>query len=132
MSLVQKDYILRLIEAAGAALRRALRRKSGGDLEGARQEIATSTAELLGPAAELLNRVDAATAIDLMADPRRVVLWASLMSVDAAVLRAMNKIAAAESLEHRSADLLNELDRRDYPLDAQTAALLAQLPAADS
>jgi len=132
MSLVQKDYILRLIETAGAALRRALRRKSDGDLDGARQEIAISTAELLGPAAELLNRVDAATAIDLLADPRRVVLWASLMSVDAAVLRAMKRIEAAESLEQRSAALLNELDRREYPLDAQTAALLAQLPAADS
>lgn len=132
MSLVQKDYILRIIEAAGAALRRALRRKSGGDFDGARQEIAASTADLLGPAAELLNRVDAATAIDLLADPRRVVLWASLMSVDAAVLRAMKQISAAESLERRASDLLHELDRRDFPLDAQTAALLAQLPAIDS
>jgi hypothetical protein len=132
MSLVQKDYILRIIEAAGAALRRALRRKAGGDLEGARQEIASSTADLLGPAAELLNRVDASTAIDLMADPRRVVLWASLMTVDAAVLRAMKQIEAAEALEQRSADLLNELDQRDYPMDAQTAALLARLPAEES
>jgi len=108
MSLVQKDYILRLIESIAAAVARVLKRKEAGDLVGARRELDIAIGELLGPSARLAPMMDSRTAAQLVADSRRITAWATLLREDADLLRLMWRDAEASGTERRALELLLE------------------------
>jgi hypothetical protein len=133
MSLVQRDYILRLIEAMGAAVARALRRRLEGDLAGARREVQMACSELLGALGPLAERLDARTAADLVGDPRRVAMWGRLQAVDADLLQDMGRTTEAAAAARRALELLLESTLRDPMADGDTRsvvdALRARVPA---
>ena len=108
MGLYQRDYILRMIEAVGATLRRALKRRDEGDLAGARQDIAFTIGEILGPSAGMVPLVDSSTAVDLMSDPARMALYAQLLEADADLLAGMGDMARAARARQRALELLLE------------------------
>jgi hypothetical protein len=86
----RRDYILRLIQQAGAAARR-LRERLIGEADSA-TEIANEADQeigaLLGGAAmaPLIERVDANTAVQLLGDKERVRAWVELLTVRAEAL----------------------------------------------
>jgi hypothetical protein len=127
MSLVQKDYILRLIESIAAAVARVLKRKEAGDLVGARRELDMAIGELLGPSARLAPMMDSHTAAQLVGDSRRVTAWATLLKEDADLLRLMWRDADAGTTERRSLELLLEVWVRDHTLPADALAALEEL-----
>jgi hypothetical protein len=49
MAVVQRDFILRMIEAVAATLARVLRRRQEKDFVGARQDIGQAIGAVLGP-----------------------------------------------------------------------------------
>jgi hypothetical protein len=91
---VRDDYLLRVIEQAFQILRRITRRKEEQELPAALAEVGDAITEVLGPAAEIAQRLDAATAVPLVADARRAAVWARLLSERAALLRRMEDPAA--------------------------------------
>jgi hypothetical protein len=120
MSLHQRDYILRLIERITAVLARILKRRNEGDLEGARADLAAATAELLGTSGPLLPLVDARTAVDLLSDGERVILYARLLVAESTLsddARPMEKARA----------LLTELRRRAAPLSDASEQFVREL-----
>ena len=127
MSLVQKDYILRLIESVAAAVARILRRKEAGDLVGARRELDMAIGELLGPSARLAPMMDSRTASQLVGDAQRVAAWAMLLREDADLLRLMSRDADAVAAERRALELLLELGMRDSGLAPDALAILDDL-----
>ena len=127
MSLVQKDYILRLIESIAAAVARVLRRKEAGDLVGARRELDMAIGELLGPSARLAPMMDSRTASQLVGDAQRVAAWAMLLREDAALLRLLSRDADAVVAERRALELLLELGMRDRGLAPDALATLDDL-----
>lgn len=127
MSLVQRDYILRLIEAVGAALARILKRRQEGDLTGARREVDIAVMDLLGRVAGIATHADSRTAADLVGDGHRLTLWAQLLTQDADLLRLMGREAEAASVDRRAVELLLEAYLRDGTLLADASALLATL-----
>jgi len=127
MSLVQKDYILRLIESVTAALARVLKRKEAGDLVGARRELDIAIGELLGPSARLAPMMDSRTAAQLVGDSRRVAAWATLLREDADLLRLMWRDADAAATERRALELLLEVWLRDHALPADALAAFEDL-----
>lgn len=127
MSLVQKDYILRLIESITAALARVLRRKETGDLVGARRELDMAIGELLGPSARLAPMMDSHTASQLIGDGRRVAAWATLLREDADLLRLMSRDAEAVATDRRALELLLEIWMRDHELATDSHAVLDDL-----
>jgi hypothetical protein len=129
MSLVQKDYILRLIESIAAAVARVLRRKEAGDLVGARRELDMAIGELLGPSARLAPMMDSCTASQLVGDAQRVATWATLLHEDADLLRLMSRDADAVATERRALELLLELRLRDGGLAPEALATLDDLRA---
>jgi hypothetical protein len=118
MALVQRDYILRMIEAIAAALARIVRRREAGDFAGARRETRVATIELLGPATSLAGSVDSRTAGDLLGDPWRLAAWARLVADDAETVRLMDNDDAARQLERRALELFVEARLRGAELDA--------------
>lgn len=120
MALVQRDYILRMIQAIAAAVARAMGRKATGDLVGARLELHNATVELLGPTASMVGMVDTRTAANLVGDPKRLALWAQLLHEDAAVLRDMQRVAEGDATERRVVELLLEAWKREAAFDDDT------------
>lgn len=130
MALVQRDFILRMIEAIAAAIARIRKRKSEGDLVGARQEVHQATMELLGPAAAMAMMVDSRTAANVVSDSRRIRLWCQLLAEDGALLRALGREREASALDRRIVELLLEAWGREPEWDEETHAVFAAARAA--
>ena len=99
----EKDYIMRMIAAAAAAVARLRERLTGG---AAPQEIveearAAQTA-LLGPEALLLRALDPASAAHAIGDADRLRAWTDLLLVESEALRKAGQITEADALEQRA------------------------------
>ena len=103
---VQRDYILRLLEQAAAALRR-LRELLGGGTQPAVivEEARAAQAALFGDTWALLERVEVATATALIRDSRQLSLWADLLRVEAEANRAQGNEQRSDYLEARAAGI---------------------------
>jgi hypothetical protein len=75
-----------MIEQAFRILRRIRRRESEEELPVVLQELGAGIRELLGPGAALLERMDAASAVALLADANRAAVWARLLAERASLL----------------------------------------------
>jgi hypothetical protein len=135
---LRDDYLLRTIEQAFQVLRRILRRKMEIEIPAALDEIDAATAELLGPAAPVVQRLDAATAVPLLADARRAALWARLLAeraellvrsgdprADEAALRALEVALEARELARTALPLGPEIRAA---LDDAVTISLARVP----
>lgn len=101
---VQRDYILRLLEQAAAALRRLRELLGAGTAEPVAviDEARAAQAALFGDTWTLLQRVDVATATSLIRDSRQLAMWADLLRVEAEANRSLGDVARAEHLETRA------------------------------
>jgi hypothetical protein len=99
----ERDYILRLIAAAAAAMNRLRGRLAEGEPPlRIVQEARARQGELLGKDAQLLAALDPASAARLVGDKDRVAAWAGLLRVEADALRAEGKNAEADTVERRA------------------------------
>lgn len=102
MPAARDDYLLRMISQIAAAVARLRARLGGGaTADELIPEIRAAEGELLGPRAQLLRSVDAATAAQLLGTPEAVRVWTELLRLEANVLRASGDEAAAEHVEAR-------------------------------
>jgi hypothetical protein len=125
MGVHQRDYILRLIERIAAVLARAMRRKNEGDAAGARGDLAQATAELLGPAGQMVPYVDVRTAVDLLSDAERVWLYARLLDADADMQDALGQ--DSQRTRGRAIELMREVIARGGELPDTLRAFAAAL-----
>lgn len=121
---IQSDYLLRLIEQT---MRVLLRLARIGRVDDALRELDDAVAALLGDLAEIVPRLDAATAAHVMGDPDRVSAWALLLAKRAEAERLRGEAGAAEALERRAVELVLEVRPRVRRLRAEVEALLAAL-----
>ena len=98
----ERDYILRMIAAAAAAIARLRERLTSG--AGSPAEIVAAAraaqGELLGKDATLLRALDPASAAQMLGRDR-VPAWADLLQLEADALRAAGKPDEAAALEQR-------------------------------
>lgn len=101
---VQRDYILRLLEQAAAALRHLRERMGAGTAPPATivEEARAAQAALFGDTWMLLQRVDITTATGLIRDPRQLAIWADLLRVEAEASRSLGDEEHATHLESRA------------------------------
>lgn len=114
MRATQSDYILRLIEQLGAALRR-LAERLGRDVSAAPEVMADAEqaqAELFGAQWPLLRALDAATAASLVADRRQLELWIELLRLQASAAETLRDDAHAAELRQRAHALELALEAR--------------------
>ena len=99
----QNDYVLRLIEESGIALRRLLQRVDLGtaSTEEILQETQTAQATLLGPHAKIIPHVDADTAIMLINNPHKVDLLIDFLRIEANASMNNGQEDRARELESR-------------------------------
>lgn len=115
---VQDDYILRLIEQAmralGESIRQALGLKRAGQYAAALGAIAVGISTLLGPLGDLADRLDSATAAQLVGNPVRIAAWAQLVAEEADIYRRMGRSEAGARRERRALELGLEAWLRDH------------------
>ena len=103
----ERDYILRMIAAAAAAVTALRSRLAGG---GSPDEIVrdaqAAQGELLGKDAQLLRMLDPGSAAHALGDPDRLREWAELLRVEAEAHRIAGREAQAAMLEGRAEILL--------------------------
>jgi len=104
----ERDYLLRMIAIAAAAVARLRERLRGGALPNeVIQAARTAQGELLGKDAALLRALDPASAMHALGDKDRLAAWAELLRVEAEAARAAGHLAEADALDRR-ADALSK------------------------
>ncbi len=99
----QEDYLIRLIRQVGELARRLRERLNGSAEESAtvRFDATQAVERLLGPDAALLTRVDADTAVRLIASPSRMDLWLELLEIEAEACRNAELYSEADAVISR-------------------------------
>jgi hypothetical protein len=109
MPSAREDYLLRLIQQLGEVLRRLRGRLAGkvdtADAAEVEREAGQAIVTLLGPQAPLLQHLDPASAVRLVADADRVAMWGSFLHLQADAQRAGGRVDAADRLTARAAAL---------------------------
>jgi hypothetical protein len=116
MPLHQRDYILRLIEEAGAAIARLRVMLGAGDaseLETVVQEAEAAQAALLPTVWPSVRLLDPRSAVMLIGDTRRVRAWAELLRIQADAHRQAGAVDQAARLTTRAEALEGEAEERD-------------------
>ena len=120
----REDYLLRMIRELGAVIARMLGQRQGGQLHEAMQTLDDAQGELLGPHAEVVPRVDSATAAHILADPRRIAAYARVLHERAALLRLQGDEAGAAPTAQRADDLAREAMARAQGAEKEIAEIL--------
>jgi hypothetical protein len=107
MSAVQRDYIERMIEQVGQAFAQILELVRAGDLDPALIVVYKTRDLVLGPMRPVLERVDAASAVDLVGkyELDRLRMYAALLGEEGAIHERRGESAKAEQCYRRALDL---------------------------
>jgi hypothetical protein len=124
MSLTSRqDYLMRMIEQIIQVLLRVIGLTRTGDLDEALVQLRTGYGLLLGPFAEVVPRLDSASAAQIVANADQLLAYARLLHAEAEVRRLREEPAEAEALERRSLEFALEAHARGAA-DAEAADAL--------
>lgn len=126
----KRDYILRMI-AQVRELVQGMMGKVDRNEDAAEQlaQARASVAELLGPMAEVAQRMDSATAAQMVNDPAILHAWAEVTAAEAHLHRAAGDAAAADAQTRRALELAEEAHRRTLQDEPDLRALIDRLRA---
>lgn len=109
----KRDYILRMIaqirQMVEAMMGKVQQNESAAELLAQARE---SLAGLLGPMADVAQRLDSASAAQMVNDPDILATWATVVAAEADVHRAAGDAAAADALARRALELAREAHQR--------------------
>jgi hypothetical protein len=126
------DWLLRELRMLGAVLARMLGLKNGGQVHEALQTLDDAEGELLGPLAQVVPRLDSATAAHIVAEPRRIAGWARLLHERADLLRLAGDEAGAAAAAQRARELAGEAWARAQGFEVPVRELLGPLADSDA
>jgi hypothetical protein len=127
----KQDYILRMI----AQIRRLVEAMMGkvGRGEDAAELLAQARESLnglLGPMADVAQRLDSASAAQMVNDPDILSAWAQVTAAEAEVHRAAGDAATADALARRALELGIEARQRALKPEPELEALIDRLRSA--
>lgn len=123
----REDFLLRMIRQMGAVLARMLGLKNGGQVQEALQTLDDAEGELLGPMAQVVPRLDSATAAHVLGEPQRVAAWARLLHERADLLRLAGDETGASLVSQRARELAAEAQARAAGYEKAVRELLGPL-----
>jgi len=129
MSIVYRDYIERMIEQAVQAIAQIGQLLRAGDLDPAMILVNKTRDLVLGPRRQVLERVDAASAVELVGkyDLDRLRMFAALLGEEGAIHELRGKSARAEQCYRHALELyaaISQAGARLMPADSERIALL--------
>lgn len=126
----KRDYILRMIaqirQMVEALMGKVRQNEDAAELLAQARE---SLSALLGPMSDVVQRLDSASAAQMVNDPDILAAWAHVVAAEAEVHRAAGDAPAADALARRALELALEADQRTPKPDPELTALIARLQA---
>jgi hypothetical protein len=124
----KRDYILRMIAQVRRLVEALMGKvRSGEDAAELLAQARASVAGLLGPMGDVAQRLDSATAAQMVNDPDILTAWAQVVAAEAEVRRAAGDAPGADALARRALELAEEAHQRT-PCDVpELLALIARL-----
>ncbi|HEX6373347.1 MAG TPA: hypothetical protein VF006_30770 [Longimicrobium sp.] len=126
----KRDYILRMIaqirQMVEAVMGKVRQNESAAELLAQARE---SLSGLLGPMADVVQRLDSASAAQMVNDPDVLGAWANVVAAEAEVHRAAGDAATAGALSRRALELALEAHQRTLSDVPELLALIGRLQA---
>jgi hypothetical protein len=102
MSLVERDYVLRMIQLLAKAIARILGLKQAGKLEEALKEVETTADAIFGSMRSTLDAIDPQSAARLLTSGDKIEAYAVLTAEAASIRELMGDAVLARSGERRA------------------------------
>lgn len=126
----KRDYILRMIAQIRQMVQAVIGRvRENEDAEEPLAQARESVSALLGPMADVAQRLDSASAAQMVNDPDVLAAWAQVVAAEAEVHRAAGDAASADALSRRALELALEAHQRALADDPELLALIERLRA---
>lgn len=136
--MIERDYLMRLVQQLAAVMRRILRLQEQEKYDQAQQEVEEAYGELLGLERELLISLAPATAAPLLGEAGKIRIAARLLQADAELAGRRRDPEAAYSLRSRALELYLEalavaeqVEEEDYATLRRWSAEVEQAALAD-
>jgi hypothetical protein len=131
MSIVYRDYIERMIEQAVQAIAQIMQLVRAGDLDPAMILVHKTRDTVLGPMRPVLERVDAASAVELVGkyDLDRLRMFAALLGEEGAIHELRGKSARADQCYRHALELYAAISLAGARLKAADSERILQLEA---
>lgn len=127
--LTERDWVMRVVQQLAQFIARALKLADASKREEALEVLREGCAGQLGMEYDVLAMLDAAAAVDLLADPSRAVAFAQLVEAMAEVEARCREPVRAEARRRHADELADEIARRWPGHAAVEAWLSARRPA---
>lgn len=127
MAMLERDYVLRLIQLLAQAVARIFGLKRAGKLDEALEAVGLTLDEIFGTLRITLDAIDPQTAAMLLADQERLEAYALLTGEEASILELMGDAARAQTGYLRALSLYLEMAIRPEKLSEDAAAAIAGL-----
>jgi hypothetical protein len=124
----KRDYILRMIaqlrQMVDAVMGKA---RNGEDTTELLAQARESLSGVLGPMGQVAQRLDSASAAQMVNDPELLSIWAQVIAAESEAHRAGGDAPNADALARRALELALESRQRALKPDAELAALIDRL-----
>jgi hypothetical protein len=124
----KRDYILRMIAQLRQMVEALMGKVHGGeDASELLAQAKDSVAALLGPMGDVAQRLDSASAAQMVNDPDVLYAWAQVTAAEAEMHRAGGGAATADALTRRALELAMEAHQRAPRNAPELVAFIDQL-----
>ena len=127
MAMLERDYVLRLIQLLAQAVARIFGLKRAGKLDEALDAVDLTLDEIFGTLRITLDAIDPQTASMLLADRERLEAYALLTAEEASILELMGDAARAQSGYIRALSLYLEMVIREEKVSEDVSTAIAGL-----
>lgn len=117
--MIERDYIMRMIQQLSGVLLRLLNLKRSQDYDQALDLVTNAYGELFGTEAALLRAMDSATAAHLLGHPEKIKALATLCREEADLFRHKGKEVEADTASRRALELFLEAASQMKEPDAE-------------
>ena len=124
--MIERDYVLRMIQLLARAVARIFGLKRAGQLEEALEAVSETVDEIFGTLRTTLDAVDPQTAARLLASPEKIEAYALLTAEEASILELTGDATRAKSGYRRALSFYLEAVLLELKIsDDASAAIVA-------
>lgn len=125
MSITQKDYLLRQIEAFVEAMRKLIELKSRGQAGEALEVVQETAGQMFGSSLPVIDSLDPESAAEMLVEPEKVEMYARLAAEEAELLAMMGHQAGERRL--RALEMYLERTRMSPAIDREMKRRIGKL-----
>ena len=125
--MIERDYVLRMIQLLARAVARILRLKRAGHLQEALEAVSDTVDEIFGTMRTTLDAIDPQSAARILASQEKIEAYAMLTAEEASILELMGDATRAKSGYRRALSLYLEAVLLELKISDDASAAISEL-----